>query len=295
MIRPSARSREFLRNFHQGNYRASPLFGLWSELLGRDRRLTRNFRIGFGDRICKLVEIRPEYQDDARHLARFAQQQDTYRSLVETGHLPELLERGDVSMIVAWADGRTLLEEPLKPKEVSALADCLAATYRRMSDMPNHLDRAALRSMAEDLAADGLLPVLIQEAVLQEIELMDVPDVIRVGETFGDVSLPNFVRSADGTVMYIDTMGVVDREPMMVNLEKMAANLPPEISERLLAEVDARIGNVLACRRWSVVARTLQVVRSKSKKGAVADQGARQQKMHDAVADLERHLQQKTV
>lgn len=294
-FRPSARSHTFLQNCLSGDCRPVPLFGLWNEVLGRDRRLTRNFKITCGDRTYKLVEVRPSYQEDNDRLTRFARQQEIYRSLLKTGHLPALIDCDDIAMLVEWRQGPTLSEEPLEPGAVAGLAECLTQAYRRMPEVPNHLTRDRLRTMAEDLAADRLISSPIYEAVQQELEILDVPATIRVGGAFGDVSLPNFVRSEDGMITYIDTMGVVDSEPMMVNIEKMAANLPPELSKGLFENVEALVGDVLSCRRWSVLARTLQVIRSKSQKSAIADQGARRQKMHRAVADLERHLQQKTV
>ncbi|NNE83118.1 MAG: hypothetical protein HKN28_04020 [Alphaproteobacteria bacterium] len=214
---------------------------------------------------------------------------------METGHLPVLINCDDVAMIVEWRQGPTLSEQPPMPDTINGLAECLAQTYRRMPEVPNYLTRDRLQTMTDDLAADGLIPSAIREAVLQELEILDIPTKIRVGESFGDVSLPNFVWSGDGTVAYVDTMGVVDREPMMINLEKLAANLSPALSGTLFEQVEAQVGGVLSSRRWSVLARVLQVIRSKSKKSAVADRGARQQKMHRAVADLQRHLQQKTV
>jgi hypothetical protein len=294
MVRPSARSRLSLQRCLSGKYRAVPLFGFWNELLGRDRRLTRNFKIACGDRNFKLVEVRPSYQEDADRLARFARRQETYRSVFDTGHLPALVHCDDISMIVEWCGGPTLFEAPLGPDDMDSLADCLVQTYRRMPEVPNHMTRHRLDMLTKELVDDGLVPPLIHDAVMQELETLDVPAKIRNGEAFGDVSLPNFVRSKDGTIVYIDTMGVVDREPMMINLEKMAANLPSALSEILFDRVESAIGGVQACRRWSTLARTLQVVRSKSRTGAVADNGARQQKAHRAVADLERHLQQKT-
>jgi hypothetical protein len=260
-------------------------------MLGRDRRLTRNFKIICRDQTCKLIEVRPSYQEETDHLARFAHQQEVYRSLFKTGHLPALIDCDDIAMLVEWRQGPTLSEGPLEPDAVAGLAACLSQTYRRMPEGPNHLTRDKLRTMAEDLAADRLITSPLYEAVLKELEILDVPATIRVGRAFGDVSLPNFVRSEDGTITYIDTMGVVDSEPMMVNLEKMAANLPPEFAKNLFEKVEALVGGVESCRRWSVLARTLQVIRSKSQRGAVADQGARQQKMLHAVADLQRHLQ----
>lgn len=272
-----------------------PLFGFSNEFLGRDRRLTRNFRVDCRDGHFKLVEIRPAYQNDADRLARFASREETYRSLFGTGHLPALLYCDDIAMIVEWCEGTTLSEQAPASDDIVGLAACLCETYRRMPEVPNYLTRDRLLTMPGELAADGLIPPLIREAVVQEIETIEIPDMIRVGQTFGDVSLPNFVRAGDGKITYIDTMEVVDREPMMVNLEKMAVNLSPELSEDLFQQVEARIGGVLSCRRWSVLARTLQIIRSKSAKGAVEDRGARQQKMHRAVAELEQHLQQKAV
>lgn len=286
MIRPNALSQELLRDVTSRRYKSRPLFGVVGEIFKRDQRLTRNFKITDGERSWKLIEIRSNFHGDLGKLSRFRQGVNLLSSVADTGRVPLIVGANETALLVEWVDGKTLLESPLQMNEIGELASCLVETYLRMVELPNQFDRNHLQQMLDEFACNQLISDWTHEAASKQLPAINYPDGVLTGTAFDDVSLPNFLRENSGKIFYIDVLGVVEPQTMIMNLEKMGAKLDSDLSKALFQRVDELVGGVIDFRKWSTLARILQTIKGKSRKGNMANQQKRHKLVLQAVAEL---------
>lgn len=288
MIRPNALSQELLRDVASRRYKSKPLFGVMGEILKRDRRLTRNFKISDGERSWKLIEIRSDFHADQGSLDRFRQGVNLLSSVVDTGRVPLIIGANETALLVEWVDGKTLLECPLQINEIDELASSLVETYLRMAELPNQFDQNHLQQMLDEFASNQLISGSTHEAASKLLPAINFPNFVLTGAAFDDVSLPNFLRDNGGKIFYIDVFGVVEPQTMIMNLEKMGSKLDSDLSEALFQRIDDLVGGVIEFRKWSTLARILQTIKGKSRKGNMTNQKFRHNLALQAVTELKK-------
>jgi len=217
----------------------------------------------------KLVVLHKDKERNSERVVKFRKYQECYQSLTETGRLPPIVAKNDSAMIAEWWHGDTLSKKrPQDESEIRALADCVIETYNRMPCIDNKLSLNSLLVKVKELNEEGLIDDHLKNEVTRLIPDIHIPEKLHGGKCFGDVSLPNFIYRNKGEVAYIDTMGCVDNEYMLINMEKITSQLSFDIKEYFYKYVSARVADVTMYKNWSSLVVLLRKIKSKSAHGS---------------------------
>lgn len=287
MIKPNTSSRFMIKEIVTASYSSKPLFGVISEFFSRDNRLTRNFIIRTKSADYKLIEIRKKFHADPKSLNRFSQAIKLLKAMQDTLRVPRLIHFNETSMLVEWLDGRTLLQAPIEAAEVPELANCLFASYQLMEKKENAVTQRYLTDLLANLHSSELISgdnVRIIEKMLPRIKY---PTSVLTGAALDDVALPNFLRLKDGKIVYIDVLGIVENQTMMINFRKVCSKLDTDLSENLAKELDSLTGSIFEYEDWSKLTRILNTIVGKSKKGNLSNNQSRSIALQKAIGELD--------
>jgi hypothetical protein len=242
---------------------------IWTRLLRGQPALTRAYRVRSTRGTFKLVTVHPQKLDDAVARNNLRECLRCHKHLADTGVLPRIEAASEVFVALEWVEGQTLLQDPVASKaDAERLADCLLTAYLRMQAV-SPPSRDELRGNAYGLYQRGALTRLVLDKINKLIESIEIPERLLRGPCFGDVSMANFIRRADGHFVYIDTMGVVV-EDMPASIEKTFIHLAQPLHVPLLNRIDEIIPGAAAMRRFSLLNTHLRRLGAKSVGGRSA-------------------------
>jgi hypothetical protein len=242
---------------------------IWTRVLRGQPGLTRAYRVRSKRGAFKVVTVHPQKLDDAAARNNLRECLRCHKHLAETGVLPRIEAASEVFIALEWVEGKTLLQDPVASRgDAERLADCLLTAYLRMQVVAPP-SREELKVNAYRLYERGALTSVALDKINKLITSIEIPNKLRRGPCFGDVSMSNFLRREDGHFVYIDTMGVVV-EDMPASIEKTFIHLAKSFHAPLLRRIDEVIPGAAAMRRFSLLNTHLRRLGAKSVGGRSA-------------------------